>query len=449
MDGITIEGVRAGARVSPSQICQYFGDKHELVRAVAEAACAAMIDVELRRFSDVGGWPALRGWVGAQAAGEGRKGMPGGSVAPFLNYQFTRSDERLRRTVQHGFRSVSEHLSRGLSLMRARGDLSRDRDVERAAAIVAAGLHGGILLARLYGDDGLLRDALDGTLDLIASSQVIEVLPPRRHSPDLTSRPQVANSESHIPLMRGPAHMGLTGERVFVTGGTSGVGHATALAFARQGAHVTITGRDGQRGEAVVKEIQGAGGTASFLPCDLADHEDVPGLAGQVGAVDVLVSNAGTWTLGPTQDLSEAGFDRMYAVDVKAPFFLTAALAPLMAGRGGGCVVNVSGMAATRATAGMAGYGSSKAALELLTRSWADEYGPRRVRVNAVALGPAMTQAMRGVGEMAETIAQSIPLRRTADAAEVAETIVFLVGDGAGCASGAVVPVDGGRVAVL
>jgi NAD(P)-dependent dehydrogenase (short-subunit alcohol dehydrogenase family) len=72
------------------------------------------------------------------------------------------------------------------------------------------------------------------------------------------------------------------------------------LAFARQGAHVTITGRDGQRGEAAVKEIQGAGGTASFLPCDLADHEDVLGLAGQAGAVDVLVNNAGTWTLGPT-----------------------------------------------------------------------------------------------------------------------------------------------------
>jgi hypothetical protein len=73
--------------------------------------------------------------------------------------------------------------------MRARGDLPRDCDVERLAAIVAAGLHGGILLARLYGDDGLLREALDGTLDLIAGSQVIEVRPPRRHSPDLTSRP--------------------------------------------------------------------------------------------------------------------------------------------------------------------------------------------------------------------------------------------------------------------
>jgi NAD(P)-dependent dehydrogenase (short-subunit alcohol dehydrogenase family) len=120
-----------------------------------------------------------------------------------------------------------------------------------------------------------------------------------------------------------------------------------------------------------------------------------------------------------------------------------------MAGRGGDCVVNVSAMAATRATASMAGYGSSKAALELLTRSWADEYGPRGVRVNAVALGPAMTPAMRGMEEMAETTAQSIPLRRTADAAEVAETIVFLAGDGAGYISGAVVPVDGGRVAVL
>jgi NAD(P)-dependent dehydrogenase (short-subunit alcohol dehydrogenase family) len=197
-----------------------------------------------------------------------------------------------------------------------------------------------------------------------------------------------------------------------------------------------------------VKEIQGAGGTASFVPCDLADHEDVLGPAGPAGTVDALVSNAGTWTLGPARDLSEADFDQMHAVNVKAPLFLTAALAPLMAGRGG-CMVNVSAMVATRATAGMAGYGSSKAALELLTRSWADEYGPRGVRVNAVALGPAMTPAMRGKEEMAEPIAQSIPLRRTADAAEVAETVVFLAGDGAGYISGAVVPVDGARVAVL
>jgi NAD(P)-dependent dehydrogenase (short-subunit alcohol dehydrogenase family) len=111
------------------------------------------------------------------------------------------------------------------------------------------------------------------------------------------------------------------------------------------------------------------------------------------GPTDILVNNAGFWELAPTEDTTDAGFDAMFAINVKAPFLLTAAYAPAMAEKGGGAIVNVSTMVASRGMAGMAAYAASKAALESLTRPWAAEYGPRGVRINAVALGPILTPA--------------------------------------------------------
>jgi NAD(P)-dependent dehydrogenase (short-subunit alcohol dehydrogenase family) len=139
----------------------------------------------------------------------------------------------------------------------------------------------------------------------------------------------------------------------------------------------------------------------------------------------------------------------MFAVNVKAPFFLTAAFAPLMAGNGGGAIVNVSTMVAARGMAGMAAYGASKAALELLTRSWAAEFGPQGVRVNAVALGPTRTPASEPMADALPAMVAAIPLRRAASATEVAHTITYLASDATSYITGAVVPIDGGRTAAL
>ena len=240
-----------------------------------------------------------------------------------------------------------------------------------------------------------------------------------------------------------------SGKTVLVTGGTSGVGRATAEAFAEAGAAVLITGRDEQRGKEVVAEIDSDSSPARFIRADLTSHADVQRLVADAGPVDILVNNAGCWELGPTAQTSEEGFDAMFAVNVKAPFFLTAAFAPLMADNGGGAIVNVSTMVAARGMAGMAAYGASKAALELLTRSWAAEFGPQGVRVNAVALGPTRTP---GTAPMADAVAgmeAAIPLRRSASAQEVAATVVYLAGDATGYITGAVLPVDGGRAAAL
>jgi NAD(P)-dependent dehydrogenase (short-subunit alcohol dehydrogenase family) len=231
---------------------------------------------------------------------------------------------------------------------------------------------------------------------------------------------------------------------VLITGGTSGIGRATAHLFNERGATVIVTGRDEARGRAVAAETGGC-----FIQADLAAPEDVRRLAVEAGAVDVLVNNAGYWELGPTADTTETGFDAMNAINVKAPFFLTAALAPPMAERGHGAIVNVSTMVAARGAAGMAAYGATKAALEALTRSWAAEYGPAGVRVNAVALGPSRTEVTRSMGELLDTLAAASPLGRANEPDEVARVIAYLAGEDARPITGTVLAVDAGRVATL
>lgn len=238
-------------------------------------------------------------------------------------------------------------------------------------------------------------------------------------------------------------------KNVLVTGATSGIGREAAKLFAQHGATVTVTGRDKPRGQAVVGELANSSAPARFIAADLSDPDDVQRLIRDAGPTDILINNAGFWELAPTEDTTDTGFDAMFAINVKAPFLLTAAYAPAMAEKGGGAIVNVSTMVASRGMAGMAAYGASKAALESLTRSWAAEYGPRGVRINAVALGPILTPASEPLAEMLPGLTAAIPLRRAAQPIEVAQAIVYLCGDDAGYVTGAVVPVDGGRQSVL
>jgi NAD(P)-dependent dehydrogenase (short-subunit alcohol dehydrogenase family) len=241
---------------------------------------------------------------------------------------------------------------------------------------------------------------------------------------------------------------GLEGKRALVTGATSGIGRAAAEALARDGAYVLISGRSAERGGDVVEAIGAAGGEAELVPADLASADDVRALAGRASGVDILVNNAGVFPGGLTHELPESVFDETFAVNVKAPFFLTAAIAPQMAARGGGAIVNVTTMVAEFGMAGLSAYGASKAAVALLTKAWAAEYGPQGVRVNAVSPGPTSTPGTEAMGDGFAAIVSTIPLGRAADPEEIAEAIVFLASDRASYLNGAVIPVDGGRVAV-
>lgn len=238
-----------------------------------------------------------------------------------------------------------------------------------------------------------------------------------------------------------------------ITGGTSGIGRATANKLALLGIHVLVVGRSLERGEKAVAEIRAAGGKADFISSDLRDASSIREVAKIAielgdGHVDILINNAGIFPFGPTNKTTEEEFDSVYSLNVKAPYFLVAELAPLMARRGKGTVVNVSTMVADYGVSGMSLYGSSKAAINLLTKSWAAEYGPSGVRVNAVSPGPTRTEGTGAMGEGLEQLAAQAPAGRPGTPDEIAEAIVFLATDRSSFIYGAKLAVDGGRSAI-
>jgi NAD(P)-dependent dehydrogenase (short-subunit alcohol dehydrogenase family) len=188
-------------------------------------------------------------------------------------------------------------------------------------------------------------------------------------------------------------------QTALVTGATAGIGRATALALAARGADIIVHGRDKNRAADTLQQIEALGANARFEPADLSNPTQVTGLAEAAGAVDILVNNAGIFRFTHTADTDPVTFDAHIAVNLRAPYLLVQALAPGMAARGHGAIINISSGAATTPGFGSGIYGATKAALESLTRVWAAEYGPDGVRVNAVAAGPTRTESTAASGD--------------------------------------------------
>jgi NAD(P)-dependent dehydrogenase (short-subunit alcohol dehydrogenase family) len=234
-----------------------------------------------------------------------------------------------------------------------------------------------------------------------------------------------------------------------ITGSTSGIGAETAKLFAREGATVIVTGRKPASGARIVGEITSAGGRARYINGDLTDRESIQRIADEAGDVDILVNNAAFAPAGPTVGQDAESFDLAFESNVRAPYFLTAAIAPGMIARGRGSIVNVSTMAARIAMPGLSVYSASKAAMESLTRTWAAEFAGAGVRVNSVAPGPTATEMVIAKwGEAFADLGRTTLLARPAAPSEIAAVILFLASDRSSYITGATLAADGGRTAV-
>ena len=242
------------------------------------------------------------------------------------------------------------------------------------------------------------------------------------------------------------AYPELSAPVALVTGATSGIGREVARKLAADGFAVLVHGRDAARGAAVVDEITAGGGQARFIAADLTDVSGIERLADAARDVDVLVNNAGFSWFGPTADLEPATFDQMFAANVRSAYYLVAAIAPQMAKRGTGSIINLGSMAGQIGLAGGAAYSATKAALASLTRSWAAEFSPQGVRVNTVAPGPAYTDG--AAPERIEALGAATLFARAAQPEEIADVVAFLASPRAGYITGAVIAADGGRTAI-
>ena len=237
----------------------------------------------------------------------------------------------------------------------------------------------------------------------------------------------------------------LEGKVALVTGATSGIGKAAAIQLAAQGATVIVHGRDATRGAAVVAEIENGGGSARFLGADLGEPAEALRLARDAGDVDILVNNAGFAWFGPSAMLDGKTLDQLFAANVQAPYLLVSVLAPKMVARGDGVILNLASRAGTVGQPNTAAYGATKAALASFARSWAAEYGPAGIRVNAISPGPVYTSAAKR--ELFDVWGKTTPLGRAGEPQEIAEAIGFLASPRASYITGTNIAVDGGSTA--
>jgi NAD(P)-dependent dehydrogenase (short-subunit alcohol dehydrogenase family) len=245
------------------------------------------------------------------------------------------------------------------------------------------------------------------------------------------------------------------GRVALVTGGGSGIGRASALGFAHEGAAVAVIDIDEQGGAGTVDEIEESGGRAVFVPADVTKAADAEAMVARAvsafGRLDFAHNNAGITGPGaPTADYSEADWDRVIAVNLKSVFLSMKYELPELVKRGG-AIVNTSSGAGLIGFAGLPAYVASKHGVIGLTKTAALEYAAAGVRINAVCPGStrtAMLEAfMGGDPKMEKAMASSTPLSRLARPGEIAAAVVWLCSDAASFVIGAALPVDGGAVA--
>ena len=247
----------------------------------------------------------------------------------------------------------------------------------------------------------------------------------------------------------------MVGWVVLVTGGLTGIGRAAAIAFARQGAIVVVTGRREEAGVQLVKELRAFGSDAEFIKADVRREDDVRGMidktVARFGRLDVAVNNAGTeGTPGPMTEQTPESYAAVFDTNVLGVLLCMKHELRVMQAQGFGNVVNISSTMGSRGAANASLYVASKHAVEGLTKSGALEASAFGVRVNAIAPGPietAMLDRFTGSSERKAGMLAGIPLRRAGKPQELADAILFVASDKASFITGQIISVNGGRTA--
>ena len=247
----------------------------------------------------------------------------------------------------------------------------------------------------------------------------------------------------------------LSGKVALVTGGTSGIGKTTAIAFARAGAKVVLTGRREKEGAQVVDEIRRLGGDAAFVRADVAKDADVKAMVdftvGKYGRLDVAFNNAGVEWTGPLDQATEAEYRRVFDINVWGVLNSMRHEIPVMLKNGGGAIFNYSSVAGHVGLGQVSVYIASKHAVEGLTKSVALEFAKQNIRINAVAPGVIATDMLdRFAGkesEMRDSLTSIIPVGRIGAREEIAAAVLYLSSDDAKFTTGTSLVVDGGYVA--
>ena len=243
--------------------------------------------------------------------------------------------------------------------------------------------------------------------------------------------------------------MKFSGKVVLITGGAQGIGKETAKQFLQEGAWVVICDYDESAGSNAIEELKSE--HVTFLQVDVTDSSQIEEMVqttiGMHGRIDVLINNAGITLDGFLTKMKETDWEKVIAVNLSGVFKCTKAVAPIMLNQGSGVILNASSVVGLYGNIGQTNYAATKAGVIGLTKSWAKEFGPKGIRVNAVAPGFIETGMTASVPEkILNVMKEKTPLKKLGKPADIASAYLFLASDQANYINGTILSVDGGLV---